>query len=60
MKHGALEKLKYDKRLQTRAEWLKAADRDAMEAELPDVASKAASPDQDDEPQPAADAPPEA
>ena len=42
MEQGALEKLKYDKRLQTRAGWLESADRDAMEEALPDVASKSA------------------
>jgi hypothetical protein len=63
MKKGAIEQLKYDKRLQTRSQWLKPADRDHMEAALPDEASKAAGPEQagqGDAAQPEAPATPEA
>jgi hypothetical protein len=63
MEQGTLEKLKYDKRLHTRSEWLKPADREKMEAALPDVASKAAGPEQagqGDAAQPEAPATPEA
>ena len=63
MQQGALEKLKYDKRLQHRSKWLKPADREQMEATLPDVASKAAGPEQagqGDAAQPEAPATPEA